>query len=52
MTPNIGKPLRITYVVLGVLLLMVPLIGTMDLWVRVAAPIIGLSAIIAGGTGL
>ena len=52
MTPNMGKLQRITYVVLGVLLLLVPLIGTLDLWIRVAAPILGLSSIIAGGTGL
>lgn len=52
MTPNIGKPLRTAYVVIGVLLLLVPIWSSLDLWVRIAAPIIGLSAIIAGGTGL
>jgi hypothetical protein len=51
MTPNIGRPLRTAYVVIGVLLLFVPLFSGLDMWIRLLAPLIGLSAIVAGGTG-
>lgn len=52
MKPNIGKPLRTIYVILGILLVLVPLAGSLPTWMRITAPIIGLSALFAGGTGL
>ncbi len=51
MKPNIGKPLRIFYVAIGVILLIVPLVDRLDLWIRIAAPIVGLSAIFTGASG-
>lgn len=51
MKPNLGKPMRVSYVVMGAALLAVPLAGGLDLWMRVAAPIVGLLAIVTGATG-
>jgi hypothetical protein len=52
MEANISKPLRITYVAIGVIMVIVPLIMvSLDPWIRIVAPIVGLSAIASGATG-
>lgn len=52
MTPNIGKPLRVSYVVIGLILVLLPLLKQgLDTWVKVAAPVVGLMALITGVTG-
>jgi len=51
MTPNIGKPIRITYVVIGVILLASPLLVTLQPWMRIGALILGALSILGGATG-
>ena len=52
MTPNIGKPLRISYIIIGITLLLLPLMmARLDAWVKFAALIVGLMALITGATG-
>ena len=52
MSPNIGKPLRIAYVALGLILLISPLVITLKPWIRIVAPILGILTIMGGVTGL
>ena len=51
MTPNLPKPFRIAYVVIGIVLLAVPLLSSLDAWIRIGAPIVGLMAVVTGATG-
>ena len=51
MTPNIGKPLRITYVAFGAMLLICPLLVTLQPWMRIGTLILGILSVIGGVTG-
>lgn len=51
MIPNIGKPLRITYVTFGVILLICWLLVPLQLWMRIGALVLGILSIIGGATG-
>ncbi len=49
--PNIGKPMRIGYVVGGAALLAVPFATAIEGWQRVALLILGVGTVVAGATG-
>lgn len=52
MTPNIGKPLRISYIAIGLVLLFLPiLMPGLDSWIRITAAIVGVMALGTGLTG-
>jgi hypothetical protein len=51
MTANLGKPMRILYVIVGVAVVVTPLAMDMNLWMKIALPALGLLAIITGATG-
>ncbi len=51
MTPNIGKPLRITYVTFGIALLFCWLFVPLPPWMRIGALIFGVLSVIGGLTG-
>lgn len=50
-TPNIGKPIRMGYVIVGVALLAVPFATAMEGWQRVALPVVGMIAVAVGAVG-
>lgn len=52
MRPNIGKPLRIAYVLFGILLCITPLLIPLQPWLRVVAVVLGILTIMGGITGL
>ncbi len=49
--PNIGKPMRIGYVIVGAALLAVPFATAMEGWPRVALPVLGMIAVVVGAVG-
>ena len=49
--PNIGKPMRIGYAVVGVVLLTVPFATEIDGWPRVVLPVLGVVAVVVGAVG-
>lgn len=51
MKPNLGRPMRIGYLLIGVLLLIAPLLLTLPSWIRIGAPIMGFFAILNSATG-
>ncbi len=50
-TPNLSRPMRIGYVVLGVALAASPLAISMEGWMQVVIPLLGVLAIATGATG-
>lgn len=50
-TPNIGRPMRIGYAVVGAVLLSVPFATAMEGWPRVALPVLGVVAVVVGAVG-
>ena len=50
-TPNIGKPVRVAYAVMGAALLAVPFATAMQGWPRVALPVLGMAALGVGAVG-
>ena len=50
-TPNIGKPMRIGYVVVGAVLISAPFAVAMEPWERLALPILGTVTVVAGALG-
>ncbi|MCH7703277.1 MAG: hypothetical protein IID37_16485 [Planctomycetes bacterium] len=49
--PNIGKPMRVGYVVVGAALIAAPFAVAMEQWQRVALPILGAVAVVTGAVG-
>jgi len=48
MTPNIGKPLRTSYIAIGLVLLLLPLVmPSLDSWIRITAAIVGIMGLVA-----
>lgn len=51
MTANLGKPMRILYAIIGVMLIASPLLGGMKLWMQITLPALGVIAIITAASG-
>ncbi len=49
--PNIGKPLRIGYAVVGAALLALPFVTAVEGWPRVVLPVFGVIAVVVGAVG-
>ena len=49
--PNIGKPMRVGYVTIGVVMMAAPLAITMEPWQQVALPILGAVTVVSGAVG-
>lgn len=49
--PNIGTPMRISYVVAGAALIALPFVAGLEGWVRVVVPIVGAFALVEGLVG-
>ncbi len=49
--PNIGKSMRIGYVIVGAALLAAPFATAMEGWPRVALPVLGMIAVAVGAVG-
>ena len=49
--PNIGKPVRIAYVILGLVMAAVPFAMGMEGWTRTVLPILGGVTLVTGAVG-
>lgn len=50
--PNIGVPIRVTFVVMGIGIAIVPLVLGMSGAAAIALPVIGIATILAGLSGI
>ena len=48
---NIGKPIRIVYVVIGLALLVIPFAMGMEGWIRIVFPVLGGVLTVTGALG-
>ena len=48
---NIGKPMRIGYVVIGLALLVIPFAMGMEGWIRIVFPVLGGVSTVTGALG-
>ena len=49
--PNISKPMRIGYVVVGAVLIAIPFVAAWEGWIRVVFPVLGAISVVEGLVG-